>query len=61
MKYRILRGGLRVVGWGQLSDVGSIVDDLPDDLAAQLTEQGIVQPLADRGAKVPKPDSKEEN
>lgn len=45
MKYRVLRGSRRIVGWGPLPSVGETVE-LPGTLGAQLVEQGIVEKIA---------------
>ena len=43
MKCTVLRSALRVVGWGDLPEIGAPIE-LPDPLARQLIEQRIVAP-----------------
>jgi len=50
LKYKVIRSGLRVVGWGELPEIGGILEDdaLPESLRSQLLAQKIIEPVAQK-------------
>jgi len=59
MMCKVLRGGLRVMGFGSLPAVGETID-IPDNLVPQLTKQGIVEVIESAPVAEPDDDTDEE-